>query len=120
MRPRALTATVRGAASTAAVAAVVTFVFLLQPWRTCPDDDAPAGCPALPQDAAVVMVAGTVALIALFVMVVAAVARRDAATSPPSTTSPRRTRLRAVALAAFAGLCAAVYGWGYLSGFSPY
>jgi hypothetical protein len=65
MRPRALTTTVRGAASTAAVAAVVTFVFLLQPWRTCPDDDASAGCPALPQDAAVVMVAGTVALVAL-------------------------------------------------------
>lgn len=116
MRPQVLTATTRGAVATAGVAAAVTFVFFLQPWRTCPDDDAPAGCPPLPQDTAVVMVAGTVMLVALFVAVVAAAARRDSA-NPPATSTARRTRLRVVFLCSFAGLCAAVYFWGFLGGY---
>jgi hypothetical protein len=45
------------------VAAVVAFVYLLQPWRTCPDDTVPAACPALPQDAAVLTVALVVMLL---------------------------------------------------------
>jgi hypothetical protein len=52
------------------VAAVVAFVFLLQPWRSCPDDDVPAGCPALPEDAAVVSVALIVMLLSAVVTVV--------------------------------------------------
>ncbi len=108
--------------TTAGVAAVVTFVFLLQPWRTCPDDDAPAGCPALPQDAAVVMVAGTVVMVALVVAVVAAV-RSGTTPSPPASTAPEptapRPRRRLVILVALVGLCAAVYGWGFLGGYWP-
>ncbi|THG28155.1 hypothetical protein [Naasia lichenicola] len=34
------------------IGVVGTAVFLAQPWRTCPYDDTPAACSALPQDVA--------------------------------------------------------------------
>lgn len=34
---------------------VMTVVFALQPWRSCPEDDVAAGCVALPQDTAGMM-----------------------------------------------------------------
>ncbi|MFP7834707.1 hypothetical protein [Marisediminicola sp. LYQ134] len=35
------------------VGLITAVVFFLQPWRTCPYDDVPAGCAMLPADAAV-------------------------------------------------------------------
>lgn len=59
-----------GAGGAAAVAGgIVAFVFLLQPWRSCPYDDVPAGCVALPFDAAVMTIAMIVALLGFIVAV---------------------------------------------------
>lgn len=42
--------------ATAVIAGVVmAVVFALQPWRECPEDDVAAGCVALPQDTAGMM-----------------------------------------------------------------
>lgn len=38
-----------------AVGGVMAAVFALQPWRSCPEDDVAAGCVALPQDTAGMM-----------------------------------------------------------------
>ncbi|MET0161403.1 MAG: hypothetical protein ABW204_02000 [Microbacteriaceae bacterium] len=37
----------------ALMGAVLTVIFLFQPWRSCPYDDSPAACAMLPGDAAV-------------------------------------------------------------------
>lgn len=39
-----------GGALTVLLGTLLTVVFALQPWRTCPEDDVAAGCAALPQD----------------------------------------------------------------------
>lgn len=53
-RIRASMYTLGGA--TAVIAGVVmAVVFALQPWRECPEDDVAAGCVALPQDTAGMM-----------------------------------------------------------------
>lgn len=53
-----------GGSTLAVIGAAVSFVYFLQPWRTCPDDSAPAGCPMLPDDAAILTVAMIVAVLA--------------------------------------------------------
>jgi disulfide bond formation protein DsbB len=56
--------TIAGGA-TALLGFAIAFLFLLQPWRSCAEDDSPTGCVALPQDTAVMMVALIVALLGL-------------------------------------------------------
>lgn len=46
----------------------MSFAYVLQPWRTCPDDKAPVGCPMLPADAAILAVAMIVAVSATAVV----------------------------------------------------
>ncbi len=41
-----------GGALAVLVGVVMAVVFALQPWRSCPEDDVAAGCVALPQDTA--------------------------------------------------------------------
>lgn len=40
-----------------AIIAIVTIVYIFQPWRSCPYDDSPSACAMLPADAAVMSVA---------------------------------------------------------------
>jgi len=65
-----------GGTSLAVLGAVVSVVFFMQPWRTCPDDDVPAGCPMLPVDAAVMEAAMVVTLFATAVAIAGAMGRR--------------------------------------------
>lgn len=51
-KPLRLTLVVLGALL-AVVGAVLTVIYLFQPWRSCPYDDSPAACAMLPGDAAV-------------------------------------------------------------------
>ncbi|MFM2475459.1 hypothetical protein, partial [Burkholderia cenocepacia] len=55
------------------IALVVTIVYVLQPWRSCPYDDSPAACAMLPGDAAVMMTAMATMPIAAIVTVAGAV-----------------------------------------------
>ncbi|PZR53717.1 hypothetical protein DNL40_06205 [Xylanimonas oleitrophica] len=86
MAPRRAQVAARTGALTAAVGAVVTVVYLFQPWRTCPDDDVPAACPMLPADAAAMSAAVVVTLLGLatFVTALALAARRP---RPGTTTA---------------------------------
>ncbi len=65
-----------GGTTLAVIGAVVSFVYLLQPWRTCPDDDAPAACPMLPDDAAILTGAMIVTVLATALAVVGAASRK--------------------------------------------
>lgn len=56
---------------------VVAVVFALQPWRTCPEDDVAAGCSALPQDVAGVMLGLVVLGGGLVLLLVGAQKRRQ-------------------------------------------
>jgi len=103
-------------ASLAVVSFVVMVVFFAQPWRTCPDDDSPAGCPALPQDAAVVTVAGVVLLLALLLLVVGLAARRESAQPTPGGRALRRT----VTLWGAAGCVLGLLALAYLGGYWPW
>lgn len=62
---RAMAITVGGMGASAAW----VLLFIMQPWRSCPDDDVPAGCPALPRDTALLMV-GIVVFLVCFVAVI--------------------------------------------------
>lgn len=62
--------------SFAIVGAVATVIYFLQPWRTCPDDDVPAGCSMLPHDAAIMTAAMFVALSAAAVAIAGAASQR--------------------------------------------
>lgn len=65
-----------GGTTFAIIGAVVSVIYFLQPWRTCPDDDAPAGCPMLPDDAAIVTAAMVVTLFAAVVAIAGAASRK--------------------------------------------
>ncbi|MFE7506088.1 hypothetical protein [Promicromonospora sp. NPDC057488] len=65
-----------GGAAVAVLGVVVSVVYLLQPWRTCPDDTSPAACPMLAQDATVLAAALVVTVLAAAVTVVGLVLRR--------------------------------------------
>lgn len=76
MRTRTSSASIIGGSALAVAGATVSFIYFLQPWRTCPDDDAPAGCPMLPNDAEILAVAMIVAVLATATAVVGAAIRR--------------------------------------------
>ncbi|WP_285107856.1 hypothetical protein [Promicromonospora sp. MEB111] len=65
-----------GGGALAVLGVLVSFTYFLQPWRTCPDDDAAAGCPMLATDATVLTVAMVVTVLAAAVAVVGMVSRR--------------------------------------------
>jgi hypothetical protein len=52
------------------VGLVVAFVFFLQPWRSCPEDDSPTGCVALPIDTTFMVLGLIVAVAGLILFVV--------------------------------------------------
>lgn len=58
------------------VGVVTAVVFALQPWRSCPEDDVAAGCVALPQDTAGLLVGVAVFLVGLVLLAVGAARRR--------------------------------------------
>lgn len=75
-RIRASKSTLGGA--TAVIAGVVmAVVFALQPWRECPEDDVAAGCVALPQDAAGLMLGLVILGVGLVLLFVGAQRRRQ-------------------------------------------
>ncbi|MEL7976386.1 hypothetical protein AAG589_11025 [Isoptericola sp. F-RaC21] len=76
MRTRASTVMLVGGTSLALLGAVVSVVFFMQPWRTCPDDDVPAACPMLPLDASIMTAAMVVTLFATAVAVAGAAGRK--------------------------------------------
>ena len=65
-----------GGTTLAVLGAVVSVVFFMQPWRTCPDDDVPAACPMLPLDAAVMEAAMVVTLFATAVAIAGAAGKK--------------------------------------------
>ncbi|MEU4384810.1 hypothetical protein [Promicromonospora sp. NPDC023805] len=76
MRTRTSLALIVGGSTLAVIGAAVSFIYLLQPWRTCPDDDAPAGCPMLPDDAVILTMAMIVAVLATAMAVAGAAIRK--------------------------------------------
>jgi hypothetical protein len=76
MRTRTSLALIIGGSTLAATGAVVSFIYFLQPWRTCPDDDAPAGCPMLPDDAGILTAAMIVTVLATAMAAVGAASRK--------------------------------------------
>ncbi|PPF71051.1 hypothetical protein C5E16_02050 [Clavibacter michiganensis] len=62
---------VLGAALTL-IGAAVTVLYLFQPWRTCPYDDAAAGCGMLAGDAAAMTAAMAVTLVGVVLLLAAA------------------------------------------------
>jgi len=103
-------------ASFAVVSFGVMVVFFAQPWRTCPDDDVAAACPALPQDAAVMTVAGVVTLLSLLLLVVGLAARSQSALPTPVG----RSRRRMVALWGAAGCAVGILALAFLAGYWPW
>ncbi len=57
-------------------------VFALQPWRVCPEDDAPAGCVALPHDTAVMMIGIGLFLFGILTLVIGRSVRTGGASQP--------------------------------------
>ncbi|MCZ2260992.1 MULTISPECIES: hypothetical protein [unclassified Isoptericola] len=76
MRTRASTFMLVGGILLAVLGAVVSVVFFMQPWRTCPDDDVPAACPMLPLDASIMTTAMVVTLFATAVAIAGAAGKR--------------------------------------------
>ncbi|MFD6137989.1 hypothetical protein [Isoptericola sp. NPDC060257] len=76
MRTRSSTVMLVGGTSLAILGAVVSVVYFLQPWRTCPDEDSSAGCAMLPLDASIMSAAMVVTLFATAVAIAGAMGRR--------------------------------------------
>lgn len=64
-------------AVTVLVGMVLAIVFALQPWRTCPEDDVPAGCAAIPQDVLGMMLGVFIILGGAAVLVFGSLRRRE-------------------------------------------
>jgi len=65
-----------GGTSLAVVGAVVSVIYFLQPWRTCPDEDSSAGCAMLPLDASIMSAAMVVTLFAMAVAIAGAAGKK--------------------------------------------
>lgn len=76
MKQRSTVLAVTTGAALALVGAIVTVVYLFQPWRTCPYDDSPAACAMLPADATVLAIAVCSTLIGLLILVLGLLLRR--------------------------------------------
>lgn len=68
-----------GSALFALVGAIVTVVYLFQPWRSCNYEDTSAGCAMLPADTAVMAVAVVVTLVAVAAFALALLAKQPSA-----------------------------------------
>ncbi|MFI2102822.1 hypothetical protein ACH436_05985 [Isoptericola sp. NPDC019693] len=76
MRTRTSTAMLIGGTTLAVLGAIVSVVYFLQPWRTCPDEDSSAGCAMLPLDASIMAAAMVVTLFATAVAIAGAASRK--------------------------------------------
>ena len=56
--------------------AIVTIVYIFQPWRSCPYDDSPSACGMLPADATVMSIAMLGTLVGLVIVVLGLLLRR--------------------------------------------
>ncbi|GAB6939665.1 hypothetical protein JCM11754A_31920 [Isoptericola variabilis] len=65
-----------GGTALAVVGAVVSVIYFLQPWRTCPDEDSSAGCAMLPLDASIMSAAMVVTLFAMAVAITGAAGKK--------------------------------------------
>ena len=65
-----------GGTTLAVVGAVVSVIYFLQPWRTCPDEDSSAGCAMLPLDASIMSAAMVVTLFATAVAIAGAASKK--------------------------------------------
>lgn len=66
-----------GGALAVVVGVAMVIVFALQPWRSCPEDDVAAGCRALPQDVAGIMLGLVLLGVGLVLLWVGASKRRQ-------------------------------------------
>ena len=59
-----------------AIIAIVTIVYIFQPWRSCPYDDSPSACAMLPGDATVMSIAMFGTLVGLVIVALGFLVRR--------------------------------------------
>jgi hypothetical protein len=78
VRARAWTILIVVSAAITVAAGIVTGIYFLQPWRSCPYEDTSAGCAMLPGDAAVMAVAMWSGLVGVVMLGVALALRRRA------------------------------------------
>lgn len=71
-------------AATSVTGALVSTLFLLQPWRSCSYDDRPSACAMLPADATVFMVSTIVTLAGGTVLVMAWLSTQEPRSMPAS------------------------------------
>lgn len=75
-RPLSVKYTVGGAAI-AVVGLALMALFALQPWRSCPEDDVAAGCRALPQDTAGLVLGLVLLMVGVALLIAGALNRRS-------------------------------------------
>ncbi len=63
-------------ATIAVAGAIVTIVYLFQPWRSCPYDDSPSACAMLPADATVMSIAMLGTLVGIVIATLGFLVRR--------------------------------------------
>lgn len=71
-------------AITSVTGALVSTLFLVQPWRSCPYDDGPSACTMLPAEAAVLMVSTIVTLAGATALVIAWLSAQGPRSMPTS------------------------------------
>jgi hypothetical protein len=71
-------------AATSVTGALVSALFLWQPWRSCSYDDRPSACTMLPADAAVLMVSAISTLAGVTVLVMAWLSAQEPRSMPVS------------------------------------
>ncbi|KAA9085316.1 hypothetical protein [Microbacterium radiodurans] len=67
---------IAASATVSLLGAIITIVYLFQPWRRCDGEDTSAGCAMLPADAAVMAVAALLTIVAVTVLIVSVMTRR--------------------------------------------
>lgn len=77
MRTRAKVLTIVIGAVVAIAGAIVTTVYIFQPWRSCPYDDTPSACAMLPADATVMSIAMFGTLVGLVIVALGLFVRAD-------------------------------------------
>jgi hypothetical protein len=75
MDPKVRGSVVAGSALVALIGAMVTVVYVFQPWRSCDYEDTSAGCAMLPADATVMAVATVMTIVSVGVLVIALLAK---------------------------------------------
>jgi hypothetical protein len=79
MRQRTKVVAIVIGAVIAMAGALVTIVYIYQPWRICPYDDSPSACGMLPADATVMSIAMFGTLVGLVIVILGLLVRRASA-----------------------------------------